>query len=314
VKICGCADVRIGLFTSAHPQIFTLKLVTWQADALTNPGKAFFIYLNRDFMKQLFFFSAALLLASACQKSTKESNTAGAVRVTVYLTDDQSLVFDKVFIDLQKLELKVEDDGVDSLGGWFTLNIRPGIYDILKFRNGLDTLFATGNIPANRKLQKLRLTLGNNNSVEKDGKTYPLLLKNNRAEVIAKLDDSNVDFIQPDQFQFWLDFDAGRSIRERRGQYELDSQIRIFTNKKTGRLEGKVLPQEAQAVVLAINGSDTISARPENNGNFKFIGLPAGTYQLLVDATANAYRDTLLTNLRVIGGNETKIGTVLLGK
>lgn len=265
-------------------------------------------------MKQLFFLSAALLLMTACQKSTKESNSTGAMRIAVYLTDDQSLVFDKVFIDLQKLEIKVEDNGVDSLGGWFTLSIRPGIYDILKFRNGLDTLFATGNIPANRKLQKLRLTLGNNNSVEKDNKVFPLLLKNNRPEVIAQLDDSNVDLVQPGQLQFWLDFDAGRSIREHRGQYELDSQIRIFTKKTSGRLEGKVLPQEAQAVVLAINGSDTASARPGNNGDFRFIGLRAGTYQLLIDATANAYRDTLLNNLRVIGGQDTKLGTITLKK
>lgn len=265
-------------------------------------------------MKRITFAAFLLLSITACQKSTKESNSNGAVKVSVYLTDDQSLVFDKVFIDLQKLEIKVEDDGVDSLGGWFTLNIRPGIYDILKFRNGLDTLFATGNIPANRKLQKLRLTLGSNNSVVKDNKTSPLLLHNNRPEAIAKLDNSNVDFIQPDQFQFWLDFDAGRSINERHGQYELDSQIRIFTKKTAGRLEGKVLPAEAQAVVLAINGVDTASARPENNGDFRFIGLPSGTYQLLVDATANAYRDTLLTNLRVIGGQDTKVGTLTLRK
>ncbi|HYC28550.1 MAG TPA: DUF4382 domain-containing protein, partial [Chitinophagaceae bacterium] len=241
-------------------------------------------------------------------------DSSGASRIAVYLTDDQSLTFDKVFIDLQKLEIKVEDDGVDSLGGWFTLNIRPGVYDILKFRNGLDTLFATGAIPANRKLQKLRLTLGNNNSVEKDGKTFPLALHNDRPEVIARLDATNVEFIQPDQFQFWLDFDAGRSIREHHGQFELESQVRIFTKKTAGRIEGKVLPNEAQAVVLAINGTDTASARPENNGEFKFIGLQTGTYQLFIDATANSYRDSVINNVHVTGGEDTKIGTITLRK
>lgn len=264
-------------------------------------------------MKQLFYACALLLAITACQKSPNE-NSSGASRIAVYLTDDQSLTFDKVFIDLQKLEIKVEDDGVDSVGGWFTLNIRPGVYDILKFRNGLDTLFATGAIPANRKLQKLRLTLGNNNSVEKDGKTFPLAWHSNKPEIIAKLDATNVEFIQPAQLQFWMDFDAGRSIREHHGQYELESQIRIFTKKTSGRIEGKVLPAEAQAVVLAINGTDTVSARPENNGEFKFIGLQTGTYQLFIDATANAYRDSVINNVHVTGGEDTKTGTITLRK
>lgn len=252
-------------------------------------------------------------MLAACQRSGNETTT-GAMKVTVYLTDDQSLVFDKVFIDLRKLEIKIEDDGVDSLGGWFTLDIRPGVYDILKFRNGLDTLFATGTIPLNRKLQKLRLTLGPNNSVQKDNKTFPLLLHNNKAEVIAKLDDSNVEFLQPNQLRFWLDFDAGRSIRERNGSYELDSQIRIFSKKSGGSIEGKVLPAEARAVVLAINGTDTASARPEDSGEFRFTGLTAGTYKILVDATANAYIDTLLNNIRVINGEDTKLATITLRK
>ncbi len=263
-------------------------------------------------MKQLFFASVLLMMISACQKPDK--NNSSSTRVTVYLTDDQSLVFDKVFIDLQKLEIKVEDDDVDSLGGWFDLNITPGVYDILRFRNGLDTLFATGNIPVNRKLQKLRLTLGNNNRVEKDGKTLPLFLHNNKPEVIAKLDATNVEFIQPDHFQFWMDFDAGRSIKENHGQFELESQLRIFTKKTAGRIEGKVLPAEAHALVFAINGTDTASARPENNGEFKFIGLKTGVYQLFIDATANAYRDTLLTNIHVTGGQDTKISAITLTK
>ena len=262
-------------------------------------------------MKQITI--ACLLLASltACQKSPNSNDASGA-RITVYLTDDQTLMFDKVWVDLQRLEIKVEDDGVDSLGGWFTLNIRPGIYDLLKFRNGTDTIFATGVVPLNRKLQKLRLTLGTNNSVEKDNKTFPLLLHNSRPEVIAKLDDSNVEFIQPDQFRFWIDFDANRSIREHHGDFELESQIRIFSKKSAGRIEGQVLPNEAQAVVFAINGSDTISARPGNNGDFRFVGVSAGTYRLLIDATANGYRDTLLNNIRVIGGEDAKLGTIVL--
>jgi hypothetical protein len=264
-----------------------------------------------------------VLAIAGCQKENSSQPNDGLTTtlptsVKVYLTDDQSLVFDKVFIDLQKLEIKIEDDGVDSVDGWFSLNITPGIYDILQFRNGLDTLFATGTIPANRKLQKIRLTLGNNNSVEKDGKTYPLIVKDKDNEVIAKLESSNVEFTSPDQFMFWIDFDAGRSIRKNNSGsgnnngFELRSQIRIFTKSKSGRIEGRVLPAAANAIVMAINGTDTATAKPEREGEFKIVGLKAGTYQMFIDATSNNYKDTVLNNVVVRHNEDTKLGTIVL--
>ncbi len=36
----------------------------------------------------------------------------------------------------------------DQYGFWDTLAIRPGVYDILKLRNGIDTLLGTVNIPS----------------------------------------------------------------------------------------------------------------------------------------------------------------------
>ncbi len=274
-------------------------------------------------MKQLIIVLIVGIVLLACQKAINSSiggelTTKAPTSVKVYLTDDQSLVFDKVFIDLQKLEIKVEDDGVDSLGGWFNLNITPGVYDILQFRNGIDTLFATGIIPANRKLQKIRLTLGNNNSVVKDNQSLPLTVKDKDNEVIAKLESSNVDFSSPDQFLFWIDFDAGRSIKKNNSGsgnnhgYELRSQIRIFTKSKSGRIEGRVLPSAAGALVMAINGTDTATAKPEREGEFKIVGLKAGTYQLFIDASANNYKDSMINNIVVRHNEDTKTGTIVL--
>jgi hypothetical protein len=50
-----------------------------------------------------------------------------------------------VNIDIQKVEVKVETDsaGVER-EFWETLNTRPGIYNILNFRNGIDALLASG--------------------------------------------------------------------------------------------------------------------------------------------------------------------------
>ena len=59
--------------------------------------------------------AAALILFSifilSCQKEVTGNNNAANVNkphsVTVFLTDDQTPVFDSVFIDLQKLEVKL---------------------------------------------------------------------------------------------------------------------------------------------------------------------------------------------------------------
>ena len=266
---------------------------------------------------------ASLVFLYACQKQldkmpSGEVTTSAPTKLKVYLTDDQNLVFDKVLIDLKKLEIKLEDNGIDSLGGWFDLNITPGVYDILTLRNGVDTLFGTGTIPAGRKLQKIRLTLGNNNSVVKDNQSFPLTVKDKDNQVEAKLDATNVDFTAPDQFQFWLDFDAGRSIKKdnsgsgNSNKYELRSNIRIFSKSRSGEIEGRVLPAAAQPIVMAISGTDTATAKPEREGEFKIVGLKAGTYTLFVDATAGNYRDTTINNVIVRNNEDTKVGTITL--
>ena len=280
----------------------------------TNSIKFFFMKTTKKVTSIL----VMLAIMISCQKPVKDQLAGTGFKI--FLTDHQSLVFDKVLLDIQKLEIKVEDGGVDSLGGWFDLNITPGVFDILRFRNGIDTVFAIGNIPTGRKLQKIRMTLGQNNSVEKDGKSFPLRIKDKENEVIAKLDDTNVEFTAPDQFMFWIDFDAGRSIQiDNSGSgngngFRLRPQIRIFTRNRSGSIEGRVVPAEAQPIILAINGTDTTTAKPEREGEFKIVGLKAGNYSLLIDATANDYKDTLISNLVIRGNEDTKTGTIQLHK
>lgn len=281
-------------------------------------------YLIR-FVKWATGFAAVTVMVIACQKNTSVNPTGGLsttvpASLKVFLTDDQNLNFDKVFIDIKKIDIKLEDNGNDSLGGWFSLSITPGIYDILQLRNGIDTLFGTGTIPANRKLQKIRLILGNNNSVVINGQTKPLSVKDKNNEVIAQLDETNVELSAPDQFLFWIDFDAGKSIKtDKSGSgnnngYELRSNIRIFSKKKSGRIEGRVGPADAKAIVLAINGTDTVSAKPEREGEYKFVGLKAGVYSLYFDATANNYVDSTINNIIVRTNEDTKVNTVVLHK
>ncbi|MEP6710819.1 MAG: hypothetical protein ABJA37_00305 [Ferruginibacter sp.] len=66
---------------------------------------------------------AVLVLSSIVFYSCKKEDSASVTSnhnaphsVKIFLTDHQTPVFDSVFIDIQKLEVKVEDDSLNNEG------------------------------------------------------------------------------------------------------------------------------------------------------------------------------------------------------
>lgn len=277
-------------------------------------------------MKNIIRFAVVALVATSvvfysCQKEvsgdgSEMTDIDKPHAVTIYLTDHQTPIFDSVFIDLRRLEVKLEDDSLPN-DGWVSLNINPGIYNILRFRNGLDTLFATGTLP-NARLKKIKLVLGTQNSAMKDGQSFPLRVKDEDREVIANLDNSNFEITSTGQVLFWIDFDAGNSIQaDNSGSgsgngYRLKSHIKIFTRSLSGRIEGKILPRAADAIVKTVIGSDTATAIPDDDdGEFKIVGLNAGTYKVLIDGQ-HGYNDTVINNVIVRNREDTHLPTITL--
>lgn len=277
-------------------------------------------------MKNIIHFALLSLLTTtvglySCQKDVT-ANGSGVTdvnkphAVTIYLTDHQTPIFDSVFIDLRRLEVKLEDDTLPN-SGWVNLAINPGVYNILRFRNGLDTLFATGTLP-NARIKKVKLVLGTQNSAMKNGQSYPLRVKDEDREVIANLDNSNFEITPTGQVLFWIDFDAGNSIQpDNSGSgsgngYRLKSHIKIFTRSNSGRIEGRVLPRVADAIVKAVIGSDMATAIPDDDdGEFKIVGLNAGIYKILIDGQ-NGYNDTIINNVIVRNREDTHLPTITL--
>jgi len=236
----------------------------------------------------------------------------------IFLTDHESPVCDRVFIDIQKLEVKVEDDSLGN-DGWITLDRRPGVYNILRFRNGLDTLFATGTLP-NANIRKLRLTLGTMNSVTVGNQSLPLRIHDNEMQVVANIDDSDFEVVGTDQVLFWIDFDARQSIRTdnsgpgNNNGFELRPHIKIFTRSKSGRIEGEVFPKDARPIITATMGTETAMAIPDDDdGEFKIVGLHEGIYSVFIDGQ-NGYSDTAINNVHVVNGEDTHIPAITLHK
>jgi Domain of unknown function (DUF4382) len=270
------------------------------------------------------------IFSIACQKDNPPYGSGGKSSVNVFLTDDPSLVFDQVFLDITKVEIKAEDDselqhesehmeGVDDddlhgiiSGGWIEVPIHPGLYDILRFRNGLDTLFGSVSFASTRALRKVRITLGSNNRVVFNGTSSPLTIHSNDNIVVIKIDESAVAVNPGGLSNFWIDFDAGRSITLHGNNFELKPSCKVFSREKSGGIEGIVLPGNASAIVMAIQATDTATAKPEDSGEFKFIGLKAGNYTLVYHATANNYLDVTVNNVVIDGKEDVHVAAVTL--
>lgn len=286
----------------------------------------------------LLVLGALSVIIYACNKDSSSEPAAippGQQRVNIMLTDDPGL-FDQVFLDIQKVEVLVDTcartndddrwddrdrcgwwedrkDRDDSCKVWDSLGIRAGVYDVLALRNGLDTSLATGTIRKGR-IERIRITLGSNNSLVKDSISYPLKSINGQVKIVIKVRHNEWDEVTPDNLKLWLDFDVQRSIIQvSRGKFILKPVIHVWTVKQTGAVSGRVLPKDAQSVITVYNSLDSLYAIPGRDGEFKVRGLKVGTYSVFVNA-GNGYRDTTITDVKVERGKETKVGTITVKK
>ena len=153
----------------------------------------------------------------------------------------------------------------------------------------------------------MRVTLGSNNSVVLNVITSPLTTHNNDNIIVINIDESLVAVNSGGSTKFWIDIDAGRSIRKHNNEFELKPSVKVFSREKSASIEGRVLPADAAVVVMAVNGTDTASAKPEREGEFKFIGLKPGTYTLIYHATANNYVDVTVNQVVVSGTEDVHV-------
>jgi hypothetical protein len=258
--------------------------------------------------KLLFILLTATAGAGFIFWSCNKSNSTGSGHLQVMLTDGPAN-YDAVFIDVEKVEVNVSSDSGTS-SGWQTLNLlRPGVYNLLKFSNGIDTVLAAADLPAGT-LSQMRLILGGNNSVVIDGQSYPL--KTPSAQQSGLKFNIHSMLTAGIVYRLWIDFDANRSIVSTgSGAYILKPVIRTYSQAIGGSIKGYTLPSAAKPQVSATMGADTLLALPDSTGYYFFGGVTAGTWNLLFHAQDSTYRDTTFA-VTVGTGIVTNAGTVTL--
>jgi hypothetical protein len=240
-----------------------------------------------------------VLIMTSCSKNNDNVSYTYHVAMT-----DAPGPYDAVYVDVKGVEI------TGSNGNAVALNVKSGIYNLLNFSNGIDTLIATGTLNVS-SVQQIRLILGTNNSVVIDGTSYPLST--------PSADQSGLK-LQVHQtlqagviYTVLLDFDANQSIVQTgNGTYKLKPVIRTIETPISGSIKGKISPIGTMAVVTATSNITGLSysSNVVATGDFIIMGLPAGTYSITVTPSLPLLPITQ-QNIVVTTGVTANVGTVL---
>ncbi|WP_439183275.1 DUF4382 domain-containing protein [Carboxylicivirga taeanensis] len=217
----------------------------------------------------------ALISLSVALFSCSDDN--GQARLSIRLTDAPG-DYQEVLIDVQAVQINVS---AEDESGWQTLqSTKKGVYNLLDFTNGMDTLLVDEFLPAG-KISQMRLVLGDNNKVMIDGEYHDL--ETPSAQQSGLKFNIHADLTDGITYKLWIDFDAGRSIvKKGNGGYSLKPVIRTYTEATSGAIKGLVTPIESASHVMAISAeNDTLGTMADKETGFFMIkGVEPGTYSV----------------------------------
>lgn len=281
-----------------------------------------------------FFFSFLIvsLLAVSCEddnlfnsqtNSNEITDPSAPATLRVVLTDAPG-DFEAVFIDIQEIRVhrtrdaemdSSESDTVDHTE-WITLTTEPQRVDLLTLRNGTTLTIGEGEIEPGHYNQ-MRLILGNDNEVVVDGESHYLKTPSAQQSGLKLKLDAEIE--AGATYSLLVDFDAARSIvkagnkRSPAGiKYLLKPVLRAVNLETTGSISGAVEPFDFTTKVYTVIEEDTISTTTDDEGTFQILGLATGNYDLTFEPDSATFRDTTLTDVEVLAGEDTDVGTVVL--
>jgi hypothetical protein len=174
------------------------------------------------------------------------------------------------------------------------------------------------NLVPSGKLGQMRLLLGNNNTVVKDGETYEL--KTPSAQQSGLKLKINQTLVAGATYEFMLDFDVKNSVvvqAGNSGNYNLHPVIRVSTTATSGGIKGVItspFPVDFPVLVsIPVEGGTISSYMNLETGGFLLSGVPAGTYTVTLDpGVDSAYAATIIENVVVVDGSITDVGSQTL--
>jgi hypothetical protein len=154
-------------------------------------------------MKNILILSACVFTISVLFLSCKDENVAGKGTINVRL-HDLPIEYDSVNVEIIGVKVHHDDQG------WISLPTTIGVYNLLDFQEGIDTLIVPDTAIPSGHISQLRMLLGDLNYVVIDGISFPLELSS-QDESGLKLNihqEINTD----EDYTIVVDFDASQSV------------------------------------------------------------------------------------------------------
>lgn len=172
---------------------------------------------NRLSMKEIMkgtFIAWVFFIIAGCDKTNIKPITQLKIRLT-----DAPINAQEVNVNIKTVRVKLSDDTA-----WITLRPNSGVYNLLEYKNGKDTLIAEGVVPATKFINELQLILGDSNTIKIDNNPYALNLADASGNIkilaYSKM-NKNIETIT-------LDFNAALSVTEfAKGSYQLKPVVSI---------------------------------------------------------------------------------------
>lgn len=266
----------------------------------------------------LLTITIALALGFTACDSTGSDGGAGTMEI---MMTDAPANYDSVNVTINKVRVNkdedaetdsTESDGEAEEEGWVTIMDQQMKINLLELTNGNRITLGSEQLEAGTYSQ-IRLILGDDNTVTVDGQTHPLQTPSAQQSGLKLNVDAEVE--DGATYTLLIDFDVARSIVEKgNGGYLLKPVLRAVDLAETGSITGNVLPTDFNTNVLAVLEDDTVTSTiTADNGDFEIIGLaPHSNYEVIFDPDSNQYADSTQTDIEVIAGEETDLGTIEL--
>lgn len=253
--------------------------------------------------KSILLIVISLTAIYSCKKEA-DPTSGGSLSypIAISMTDAPGS-YDAVLIDLQAVE-------VTGSGQSVILNTNAGIYNLLSFSNGADTLIASASLTGN-SVEQIRLILGPNNTVVVNGVSHPLSTPSAEQSGL-KLQVHKT--LQPGiLYSVLLDFDANQSIVQMgNGGYKLKPVIRTIETAISGAIKGKISPAGTFANVSATSSANvSYYSNVVPSGEFLIMGLSPGIYTVTINPGL-PFSLVTLNNITVSNGITTNLGVITL--
>lgn len=255
-----------------------------------------------------------LITISILMAGCDSGSDTGSGTLTVEMADAPIDSADAVNVFVERVEVNKEGNPE----GWTVLNEPQQTYNLLELTNGATAVIGSDELEAGT-YQQIRLVLSEDgHSVEVDGNVYDMFVPSG-AQTGVKL-NVNAEIQEDIEYVLLLDFDASRSVvkagENPQNPYLLNPVIKATEKAITGNIEGTVDPADAQPVVYAIAGSDTLASTvaDTSSGYFKLIGLEEGAYSVSINPRNDNYQSEEIADVSVTVEQTNSLGTIELNQ